>query len=67
MLISRPIFMATLVFFLLLVLASTACAQGPELPVLKIGGIPDQDSSRLARRYQEFSDYLSQQLGVPVE
>jgi len=59
--------MATLVFFLLLVLASTACAQGPELPVLKIGGIPDQDSSRLARRYQEFSDYLSQQLGVPVE
>ena len=35
--------------------------------VLKVGGIPDQDTARLARRYQEFADYLSQELDVPVE
>jgi len=35
-------------------------------PVLKIGGIPDQDASRLARRYETFSDYLSRRLGVEV-
>ena len=43
-----------------------ACGGGDGLPVLKVSGIPDQDASRLARRYGEFSDYLSQQLGVPV-
>lgn len=43
-----------------------ACGGGDGPPVLKVSGIPDQDASRLARRYGEFSDYLSQQLGVPV-
>lgn len=65
--ISRPISIAALVSFVLLVLVSTACSGSPKTPVLKVGGIPDQDTSRLARRYQIFSDYLSQQLGVPVE
>ena len=32
-----------------------------------MSGIPDQDTTRLARRYGGFSDYLSQQLGVPVQ
>ena len=36
-------------------------------PTLKVSGIPDQDTSRLARRYEVFSDYLSEQLGVPVQ
>lgn len=36
-------------------------------PVLKVGGIPDQNSARLARRYQLFTDYLSAQLGVEVD
>ena len=53
--------------FFLLALAATACSGNQEQLVLKVGGIPDQDTSRLARRYQVFSDYLSRQLGVPVE
>ena len=43
-----------------------ACGGRDDGPVLKVGGIPDQNASRLARRYREFSDYLSQQLGVTV-
>ena len=42
-----------------------ACSTGDQ-PVLKVGGIPDQDSSRLARRYELFSDYLGDRLGVKV-
>jgi len=67
LLISRRYFRATLVSFFLLALAATACSGNQEQLVLKVGGIPDQDTSRLARRYQVFSDYLSRQLGVPVE
>ena len=47
-------------------LALLGCGNSGSVPVLTVGGIPDQDTSRLARRYGEFSDYLSQQLGVPV-
>ena len=43
-----------------------ACGDGAEQPVLKVGGIPDQDASRLARRYDEFAGYLSQKLDVEV-
>ena len=50
----------------LLLAAQSACGGGDGVPVLKVGGIPDQDASRLARRYREFSNYLSHQLGVPV-
>ena len=53
--------------FFLLAMAATACTGNQEQLVLKVGGIPDQDTSRLARRYQVFSDYLSRQLGVPVK
>jgi phosphonate transport system substrate-binding protein len=45
---------------------SLACSSEPE-PVLKVGGIPDQDVARLTRRYQIFSDYLAKELGVDVE
>ncbi len=45
---------------------SLACAADPE-PVLKVGGIPDQDVARLTRRYQIFSDYLAKEMGVDVE
>ena len=54
----------------LLFLLSLACAPGGQIegkPVLKIGGIPDQNASRLARRYDGFANYLSQELKVPVE
>ncbi len=56
-----------LVFLALLVLGLTACRSTEAQPVLKVGGIPDQDASRLVRRYQGFADYLSKELGVPVE
>ncbi len=50
----------------LLLLALSACGGSDDPPELKISGIPDQDTSRLARRYGGFSEYLSQQLGVKV-
>jgi phosphonate transport system substrate-binding protein len=52
---------------LIVSLAALACGPGEEAPVLKIGGIPDQDASRLARRYDGFANYLSGKLEVPVE
>ncbi len=55
---------------LLLAMAfSSACAGGgadsPE--TLYIGGIPDQETSLLVRRFDSLADYLSDKLGVPVE
>lgn len=47
-------------------LGSAACGGGAG-PVLKVGGIPDQDAARLSRRYSSFAEYLSQQLGVRVQ
>ena len=47
-------------------LLAVSCAQ-EEAPTLRVGGIPDQDAQRLARRYEIFADYLSKELGVPVE
>lgn len=43
-----------------------AACGGSGAPVLRVGGIPDQDASRLARRYDGFAKYLSQRLGVEV-
>ena len=55
---------------LLLAMAfSSACADGdadsPE--TLYIGGIPDQETSLLVRRFDGLADYLSDKLGVPVK
>ena len=50
----------------LLGLTIAACGQEPT-PTLRVGGIPDQDAQRLARRYEIFADYLSKELDVPVE
>lgn len=47
-------------------LSATGCAAEPE-PALKVGGIPDQDTARLARRYQIFADYMAEELDVEVE
>ncbi len=57
-----------LVFALALFLGLLVVACGAEeTPTLRVGGIPDQDAERLARRYEIFSDYLSKELGVTVE
>ena len=47
-------------------LLAMACTQ-EETPTLRVGGIPDQDAQRLARRYEIFADYLSKELDVTVE
>jgi phosphonate transport system substrate-binding protein len=56
-----------LIALALLILGCLACGPSTEAPVLKIGGIPDQDASLLARRYDGFASYLSNKLDVPVE
>ena len=52
---------------LIIIVTLIAACGGDSSPVLRVGGIPDQDASRLARRYDGFADYLSQKLGVEVE
>ena len=54
-------------FALLIGLLGIAACGGSDTPVLRVGGIPDQDASRLVRRYDGFAEYLSQKLGVEVE
>ena len=60
-------FLPLLVATLFLAVPLAACGGGDDTPVLKVGGIPDQDTARLARRYEIFSEYLSGRLDVPVE
>jgi phosphonate transport system substrate-binding protein len=51
-----------------IVLGLVAC--GPSTaakPVLKIGGIPDQNAATLARRYDSFAAYMTKELGVTVQ
>jgi len=60
----------SLAFILLLfgaLVASCAGDDGDSTPTLYIGGIPDQDTSLLVRRFDGISDYLSGKLDVPVE
>ena len=47
----------------------SACGSddGDTPETLYIGGIPDQETSLLVRRFDGLSDYLSNKLGVPVE
>jgi phosphonate transport system substrate-binding protein len=53
--------------------ASTAPSDSPgaeadsAVPPLQVGAIPDQDPEKVQRLYQTLADYLSAELGVPVE
>jgi phosphonate transport system substrate-binding protein len=60
-------FLIPLLLIFLSVVACATSSQSDDTPVLKVGGIPDQDAARLARRYEDFANYLEQELGVPVE
>ena len=52
---------------LLTLVAIAACGgDDHQKPTLSVGGIPDQDAARLARRYDNFADYLSEALDVEV-
>ena len=66
--IFRLSFLLAIVATLCLLLGLAACSDSPDsdAPELKVGGIPDQDTARLARRYESFAEYLSGELGVPV-
>ncbi|MCH8062290.1 MAG: putative selenate ABC transporter substrate-binding protein [Chloroflexi bacterium] len=52
---------------ILLAMLATACQGGDSAKVLAIAGIPDQNASTLARRYEVLTSYLSEELGVEVE
>ncbi len=66
---------------LLIVVVGTACTGSEEIQgssplsvsesgftgALSFSGIPDQDASRWARRYEILADYLSDELGIEVE
>ena len=58
--------------FPLLLIGAALAACGPDADgelggTLFIGGIPDQDTALLVRRFDGVADYLSQELGVDVE
>ncbi len=65
MLKKRNGFALALVAFLM----TTACTTNQESPVevLRFSAIPDQNTTELQEKFQPLVDYLSQQLGVPVE
>ena len=48
-------------------LFAVACSSKEPTLTLRIAGIPDQNSSQLARRYDVLTSYLSDELGVEVE
>lgn len=43
-----------------------AAPPAPKSTLLSIGAIPDEDASILTRRFNRFSEYLSEQIGVEV-
>ena len=67
--IDRIVRLLSILAALSLILGIVACSEPPDddAPVLRVGGVPDQDTARLARRYQSFANYLADTLGVPVE
>ena len=59
-----------LVFTALLMFALAACSNSDskqDVPTLVIGGIPDQDVSRLEERFGGIASYLSKELDMPIE
>ncbi len=62
-----PASFAFILLLFALLLASCAGDDGESTPTLYIGGIPDQDTSLLVRRFDGLAGYLSARLDVPVE
>lgn len=59
---------SVVLFTILLLFALSACGgQAAETEPFVISAIPDQDPEKLQREYGRLADYLSEQLGVPVE
>ncbi|MDX1414407.1 MAG: putative selenate ABC transporter substrate-binding protein [Candidatus Promineifilaceae bacterium] len=53
--------------FFILLLAACGAGQSAEEGPFVIGAIPDQDPEMLQREYGKLAEYLSEELGVPVE
>ncbi|MDK2917859.1 MAG: phosphonate transport system substrate-binding protein [Candidatus Petromonas sp.] len=59
----------------LIIISLTACSQKEnyaganqkEKPVFKIGAIPDQNASKLNRRFEELAKYIGEKTGLQVE
>ncbi|MDP6454693.1 MAG: putative selenate ABC transporter substrate-binding protein, partial [SAR202 cluster bacterium] len=49
------------------VIALAACSNSEDGNIFRIAGIPDQNASKLAQRYDSLTEYLSMELGVTVE
>ena len=62
-----PIFTGLLLVVLAAVLAACSDGDNSSSNVLYFSGIPDQNVSTLARRYQKFADYMEERLGVEVK
>lgn len=58
---------APILLMALALLVACGSDDGDTPETLYIGGIPDQETSLLVRRFNGLSDYLSDKLGVPVE
>lgn len=57
-----------LVLLLLAAMLAAACGSDePKGETLYVGGIPDQDTALLVRRFGSLADYLGERLGVDVE
>ncbi|MFQ5960197.1 MAG: putative selenate ABC transporter substrate-binding protein [Candidatus Methylomirabilales bacterium] len=52
-------------FVLVIVVAIGARAEAPK--VLRVSAIPDENPQELLRKYEPFTKYLSQELGIPVK
>ena len=57
----------SLILLLALPVALVACESDGASRTLRIGGIPDQDTSLLVRRFDGVAEYLGDRLGVEVE
>ena len=65
MIIKNALYTGAAAFVIAIV--TTACQGNESAKVLGIAGIPDQNASTLARRYEVLTSYLSEELGVDVE
>ena len=63
----RPGLALLLALAFALTVAACSGEDGRSRKVLYVGGIPDQDVSRLEARFEGLADYLSDELGIAVE
>lgn len=58
--------MKKLLILLMMTIALIGC-QPKETPTLIIGGIPDQNTSKLSERFEELAKYIEDETGIPTK